>query len=112
MGDQLRKQALPGWGKGCRCPGKRGCGEPDRAEGLWMARGSHRAAGERGSAWLVGLGGCRNRVWLRQDALSGQLGKVIQLAGLGVRLQLAVGQFLILEQSNAESFEWHYFLVI
>lgn len=83
-----------------------------------MARGSHRAAGEHGPGWLLGLSlwlglrACRNTVWLRQGALSAQLDKVIQLAALGVRLSLAVGQLLILEQSNAELFEQHYFFVI
>lgn len=50
--------------------------------------------------------------WLGQGALSGQLGKVIYLAGLGVRLWLAAGQLLVLEQTNDGFFEQHCFLVI
>lgn len=61
---------------------------------------------------LAGAEWWRNRVWLRQGALSAQLGKVIQLAGLGVRLRLPVRRLLILEQSNPELFEWLDFLVI
>lgn len=45
--------------------------------------------------------------WLKEDALSSQMGKVIQLAGLGGGL--ALGQLLILEQSNAELFEQLFF---
>lgn len=55
-----------------------------------MARGSHRPAGELGSGWLLGLSGWGNTVWLGQDALSGRLGKMVHLAGLGVRLWLAL----------------------
>lgn len=109
LADQLKKQALAGQGKALSCPvvSQTGLSEPGWQEGLTEQLGSVALAAGLG-LWL-GLRGCKKRLWLRQDALSAQLGKVIQLAALGVRLSLAVDQLLILEQSNAELFEWLFF---